>query len=190
MFFNRAKNHVLYWLFITNMKNKLKYIQYLLRHKWYVMLECFKFGLIWRGLVHDLSKFFPSEFPYYANFFYGKNSKFQCKKGHKNGYCKPVDTGDQEFDFAWLLHLKRNRHHWQWWVIPNDTNGVKILPIQEPYLTEMLCDWVAANKAQGRFSPKDDPYKNVREWYVEHKGKIQLAKETREEIEKRISLTL
>jgi len=37
----------------------LKYLKYLLRHKWFVMLECFKEGLFWLGLTHDLSKFSP-----------------------------------------------------------------------------------------------------------------------------------
>jgi len=57
----------------------LKYLKYILKHKWYVMIECFKNGLIWRGLMHDLSKFLPSEFIPYANFFYGNNNVF-CKR--------------------------------------------------------------------------------------------------------------
>ena len=42
-----------------------RYLSYVIRHRWFVMIECFKRGLIWRGLTHDLSKFHPSEFfPY------------------------------------------------------------------------------------------------------------------------------
>ena len=168
------------------MKNEIKYIQYLLKHKWYVMLECFKYGLIWRGIAHDISKFYPDEFFPYVNFFYGKNLHICNEIERKNGYCKPTETENPDFDFAWFLHSKRNKHHWQWWAIPNDKGGTKILPIQEPYLTEMLCDWVGAGKAQGHKSPKEDPYLNVREWYTVNHNKLQFAEETRKEIERRI----
>lgn len=170
------------------MKSKIKYLKYLLTHKWYVMVECFKHGLIWRGIKHDLSKFYPSEFTPYAEFFYGKNSGIYNKSCKKNGYCKPALTGDSSFDFAWFLHCKRNKHHWQWWVIPDKKGGCKALPIQEPYLTEMLCDWIGAGKAQGHSSPKNDPYQNVRSWYKENSENIQLAEETRKEIERRIGM--
>jgi len=156
----------------------LKYLKYILKHKWYVMIECFKNGLIWRGLMHDLSKFLPSEFIPYANFFYGNNK--DIKRGRNStGYYKPTDTGDKKFDFAWLLHQKRNRHHWQWWILPEDKGGVKILSIPEPYLTEMLCDWIGAGKAQGHFSPKDDYLLETRNWWNANNHKMQLHQNTR-----------
>lgn len=157
----------------------LKYLKYLLKHKWYVMIECFKKGLIWRGIMHDMSKFLPSEIIPYANFFYGKKKK-QIRD--KTGYYKPTDTGDERFDFAWLLHQKRNRHHWQWWVLPEDDGGVKVLEIKEPYLTEMICDWIGAGKAQGHFSPKNDKMKETREWWNANFHKMQLHKKTKWEI--------
>ncbi len=141
----------------------LKYLSYVVRHKWYVMVGCFKCGLIWRGLVHDLSKFRPSEFFPYARHFYGPDSH------HKDGShaAKGGDTGDEAFDFAWLLHQKRNRHHWQWWILPEDEGGVKVLPMREPHLTEMICDWKGAGRAQGH---GDD----VVPWYRKNRPKMQL----------------
>jgi len=160
----------------------VKYLNYLLRHKWYVALECFKRGLIWRGLVHDCSKFLLSEFFPYANYFYGNSKKI--KRGRDGtGYYKPTDTGDKAFDFAWLLHQKRNKHHWQWWILPEDEGGIKVLPIEEPYLTEMICDWIGAGKAQGYFSPKSDPLFETRKWWNKNKDKMQLAEETRNYLE-------
>jgi hypothetical protein len=47
---------------MNKIKMIIKYLNYLLRHKWYVGIECFKKGLIWRGLVHDLSKFLQANF--------------------------------------------------------------------------------------------------------------------------------
>jgi hypothetical protein len=161
------------------MKKYFKYLRYLLRHKWYVTVECFKVGLYWRGLMHDMSKFSLSEFIPYAKYFYGLGN--DIKRGRNStGYYKPTDTGDKAFDFAWLLHQKCNRHHWQWWILPEDEGGVKILEIQEPYRTEMLCDWIGAGKAQGKFSPKDDYLYETRIWWKANNSKMQLHPNTRE----------
>ncbi len=193
----------------------LKYLNYIARHKWYVMNECFKEGLIWRGIVHDMSKLLPSEFIPYANFFYkekncdscehvgttsmqcsidaagvgdgtvAKNCKQYSKasKRDKTGYYKATDTGDKKFDHAWFLHQKRNKHHWQYWVMPEDTTGVKILNIPNIYMREMVCDWIGAGKAQGKFSPNHDKYLETRNWYDANKDKLQLSLITRRRIE-------
>ena len=79
-------------------KNKyIFYLGYLLKHKFYVFIECFKEGLYWVGLAHDFSKFLPSEFIPYANFFYDNSTK---KGRDDTGYYKPTDTGNANFDFA------------------------------------------------------------------------------------------
>ena len=138
------------------------------------MTECFKRGLIWQGLMHDLSKFFPDEFFPYANHFFTKGKK---PARDKTGYCKPTDTGDPAFDFAWLLHQKRNKHHWQWWVQPDDCEGVVILPMPDKYILEMFCDWLGAGRAQGFESGTID------QWYASNKNKLQLHPNTRKKIE-------
>lgn len=171
------------------MKSEIKYLKYLLRHKWYVMIECFKLGLIWQGLTHDSSKFYPDEFFPYAHFFYAKNGSINKSTQNKNGYCKPIDTGNEDFDLAWQKHIKRNKHHLQWWIQNTDNEEEKLLPMKEPYLSELLCDWIGAGKAQGHTSPKDDPYLNVRNWYIQNKENIRCADETRKNIEQRIGLS-
>lgn len=65
---------------------------------------------------------------------------------------------------------------------------IKILEIEHPYNMEMLCDWVGAAKAQGKFPPKDDKYFYTRKWYSAHKNKMQLHPNTREFIEKTIGI--
>jgi Family of unknown function (DUF5662) len=157
------------------LRKHLKYASYLLRHKWYVFLECAKVGLWWRGLIHDLSKFLPSEWIPYANHFGG-----DIHRGRDGtGYYKPTDTGDPAFDFARLLHLqKRNRHHWQWWVLPEDEGGVKVLPMDNTSRLEMLCDWRGAGRAQG--TP------DVRAWYMLNGHRMQLHPETRAWVEWRL----
>lgn len=151
----------------------IKYLKYVIKHKWFVMIECFKRGLYWRGIMHDMSKFKPDEFIPYANYFYGNGGNI--KKGRDStGYYKPTDTGDKAFDFAWLLHQKRNRHHWQWWVLPEDNGGVKVLEMTHEYKLEMLCDWIGAGKAQGKISPKNDPLAETRIWWKANNHKMQL----------------
>jgi hypothetical protein len=165
----------------------LKYLHYLLRHKYYVGIECLKKGLFLRAFTHDISKFSPDEFLPYMNYFYGNGH--DIKRGRdKTGYYKPTDTGDKAFDFAWLLHQKRNKHHWQWWVLPEDGGGIKVLEMPLKYELEMICDWVGAGKAQGHFSPKDNPMLETRKWYEANKGKMQLGKITRRWVEYQLNL--
>jgi len=118
-------------------------------------------GLMWQGLIHDWSKFLPSEFFPYANHFYGDISRGR----DKTGYYKPTNTGDKNFDFAWLLHQKRNMHHWQWWVLPK--NGGKSIALNMPlrYRKEMLCDWRGASRAQSQSS-------NVYFWYGKNRHRM------------------
>lgn len=165
------------------MMKHLKYLSYVLRHKWFVTIECFKIGLYWRGLIHDMSKFLPSEWNPYVEHFYGTGRKGIKGERDKTGYYSAGDTGEYEFDFAWLLHQKRNKHHWQWWVLPKDDGSVKIFPMPYVYLMEMLCDWVGAGRAQGRKSPVSDPYAETRKWYTSNRKKIKVHDETRARIE-------
>lgn len=153
----------------------LKYLKYVICHKWYVMIECFKSGLFLRGILHDWHKLLPSEFFPYANFFYEK------KRRDSTGYYKPTDTGDDKFDFAWLLHQKRADHHWQWWILPEDCGGVKILPMSDIAIREMLCDWCGASKAQGHGGWHGDS--GVLSWYLKNGGKMQLHPDTRAKVD-------
>jgi hypothetical protein len=148
-------------------KKHLKYLSYVLRHKWYVFIECCKLGIPWTGIIHDLSKFRPSEWFPYANYFYGNLEKGQDET-----------TEDKEIDLAWLLHQKRNKHHWQWWILPEDEGGVKILPMADRYRKEMLADWKGAGKALGK--------PDCQEWYLANKNKMRLHPETRRWIEENI----
>jgi hypothetical protein len=138
-----------------------KYFWYLSKHRFFVMIECFKHGMIWRGLVHDLSKYNPKEFFPYAYHFYKDNRP----KRDPTGYYKPTDTGNPVFELAWVHHIHNNKHHWQWWTIPTDGNGKKTYPISEKFCKEMICDWTGAHKAQKTKG-------SVIEWYMINKDKM------------------
>lgn len=152
------------------MKKHFKYLWYILRHKWFVLVAGVKikrthFGGrkngvgIWRLLVHDMSKFRPSEWFPYARYFYG-DEEDPC------GYIQ------EAFDRAWLAHIHRNPHHWQHWILQEDDGPVKILAMPFPVLVEMVADWMGAGRA---ITGKWDTWA----WYDKNKDLIKLAPLTR-----------
>lgn len=158
------------------MKQYYSYLQYVIRHKYYVMKACFEYGLPLRGILHDMSKFSLKEFIPYANYFYNKDGSKKELKRDSTGYYKPYDTGDLKFDTAWLVHQNRNPHHWQYWLLKKDDGGDAVLEMPVKYINEMLCDWIGAGAAQGY---KTNTYK----WYEANKNKMIFGKKTREIIE-------
>jgi hypothetical protein len=78
---------------------------------------------------------------------------------------------------AWLLHQRRNSHHWQAWILRNDDGSVKTLPMPERFAREMVADWIGAGRAiSGRQNP--------RPWYEDNKHKMQLHPDTRRLVER------
>ena len=129
------------------MARHLRYLKYVLRHKWFVFLAGFSLGIgqlrwylwplwIWRLVIHDWDKFLPDEWLPYARFFYAPDGT-KAQRRDKSGYYKPTDTGNEAFEKAWFLHAKRNDHHWQWWVMPTE-DGVKCYPMSALSRFEML----------------------------------------------------
>ena len=150
-----------------------KYLKYVLKHKWYVFIECCKFGIPLRGILHDLSKFLPSEFIPYARYFYGNYpawNKVEYEPCYPYKYTK--EGVNDAFDYAWLLHQKRNPHHWQYWILKCDNDGTKILGMPLKVRKEMLADWIGAGIAiTGK--------REVKEWYAKNRDNIILHPSTR-----------
>ena len=155
-----------------------RYLMYVLRHKWYVFIYGCQLGIPWLALLHDNSKFRPDEWFPYAEFFYGAKKASWGGPRDGTGYYKPTDTGNAAFDFAWLLHQRRNKHHWQWWMLPEDEGGWKILPMPTRYRREMLADWRGAGMAQGK--------PDTLGWYRANRHKMTLHDETRQWIEQQL----
>lgn len=144
------------------MRRHWAYLKYVLKHKWFVFIASRMIGSsLWRALIHDLSKFRPSEWFAYANTFYGSD-------GSK------LYNPTSEFDVAWLLHQHRNPHHWQYWILREDnpeSGELKILEMPHKYTLEMVADWMGAGRAiMGRWECSD--------WYMKHKSKILLHPST------------
>ncbi len=113
----------------------IKHFKTITKHRHAVIKHCFKAGIIKRGLLHDLSKYGPSEFIQGALFYQGTRSPNEMER-EKYGYSS-----------AWLHHKGRNKHHFEYW---NDYNPKerRVVPIEMPlpFLIEMFCDRVAASK--------------------------------------------
>ena len=110
------------------------------RHRLLVCQGCFKIGLYWQGLTHDLSKYSPTEFWNGAKFYQGTRSPNNAERETK-GYSE-----------AWMHHKGRNPHHYEYWTDMNlQTRTYEPVPIPRRYLAEMIMDRRAACKVyQGK----------------------------------------
>ena len=111
---------------------------------------------------HDKSKRMSDEWDPYLIHFYGN----------------PTEEDEKRFERAWLNHLHRNEHHWQYWVLRHDSGSTEALDMPFEFIMEMLCDWHS-------FSAKN-PESTAYAWYMEHKDNFILSDNTRKVIEKYI----
>ena len=114
---------------------------------------------------HDKSKYLEDEFYSYLDHFYPAD-----------GSDPPEE--DPEFDKAWLLHIHRNPHHWQYWVLTRDSGDTVCLDMPESEVLAMLCDWHS-------FSRKD-PSSTAVAWYTDNKNNMKFSKNTEQLIAKHI----
>lgn len=191
------------------MKRHLAYLKAVLRHKWFVFLACFHWGVpIWSAILHDWDKFLPDEWFAYARTFYKPDGSKQ--------YAESVD-----FARAWMLHQHRNKHHWQYWLwitITDHNFGMPIRkgdylvwdrgeaqeivkrgdplthlelravpsyypidpdPMPDKARREMLADWFGAGRAYNKDWTPLEPMK----WYEKNKDKMILHPDTRAWVE-------
>lgn len=119
----------------------LKQLKSLLIHKWYVLQAGRLTGVpLWRLLIHDWSKFTPTELFGYAGNIGGWTSKPKWAK-------------------SWLHHLHHNPHHPEHWILSWRGNPefydklaepiapfVVLLPMPEIFIREMLADMMGTSK--------------------------------------------
>lgn len=145
------------------MKRHWAYLRYVIRHKRFVYRFGRELGLgRYQLLVHDWTKFLPSEWGPYVEFFYGSG------------------TNQGDFDRAWLRHQHRHPHHWQHWVLPEDDGGTKVLEIPDRYRREMVADWRGAGAALG--------FPDTPGWYSSNRENMALGPETRAWVERELGL--
>ncbi len=113
----------------------LKHFITITKHRHKVIAHCFRAGIGWQGLFHDLSKYTPVEYLAGAKYYQGNRS--------------PNEKERELFGFsaAWMHHKGRNKHHFEFWTDYNPKTK-QVEPIEMPikYVIEMFCDRVAASK--------------------------------------------
>ena len=103
------------------------------KHKWLVLGGCFRVGLYWQGITHDLSKYSPVEFWNGARYYQGFKSP------------NTAERDDKGYSEAWMHHKGRNRHHYEYWTDMNrQTRTYEPIPMPRKYLVEMVMDRRAA----------------------------------------------
>lgn len=117
------------------MIHPIRHFRVITRHRHQVIIHCFRAGIGFQGLFHDLSKYSPTEFLTGAKYFQGSRSPNAAEREEKG------------YSAAWLHHKGRNRHHFEYWRDFSEAEH-KNVPVKMPlrYVTEMFCDRVAASK--------------------------------------------
>lgn len=117
------------------MIHPLKHFNTITKHRHKVIGHCAKAGILWRGLLHDLSKYSPTEFIAGAKFYAGQHS--------------PNDSQRKVYGYsqAWMHHKGRNKHHFEYWTDYNpQTHRAEAVKMPLIYVIEMFCDRIAASK--------------------------------------------
>lgn len=132
-------------------------------------------SIVGRGIRHDLSKYEADEFDPYAEYFYGL---WRTDKDSQ-----PPEHVQAAFDQAWLLHQKRNPHHWQYHVLREDSGVVKVLRMPELDLREMIADWRGAGLA---ITGAD----NTAAWYLKNRASMLLHPDTQCLVERMLHIPM
>ena len=137
------------------------------KHRRAVRKLCFKCGLYWQGLTHDLSKYSPTEFWNGVKYFTGTASPHEEER-------KAMGYSD-----AWLHHKAKNKHHREYWQDRVNEKTV-LIKIPFPYMVELVCDRIAASMVYlGDKYTDNAPL----EYFLSHQAENQFHPDTRDELE-------
>ena len=130
-----------------------KHLWVVIKHKHNVTKYASKLGIFWTGVVHDLTKFSPTEFGLSVKYFHGKKSPTIVER-----------ADNDNFSYICVAHTGRNKHHWQYWV---DYTRYEMVVNRIPYKhsLEYVADVLSASKV---YNPKDFTYMVAYEYFKEH----------------------
>ena len=115
-------------------KSAILHIRVVMRHKREVYKAMKLCGMPIQGVLHDMSKFSPTEL-------------FESIKYFQGGKRSPIEAAkeDKGFSDAWFHHRGRNKHHSQYWC---DISFGEVVPCEMPwrYVVELVCDTIGAGK--------------------------------------------
>lgn len=150
----------------------LAHFKTITKHRHLVCKYCFRLGLYRQGLLHDLSKYSPTEFRKGAQYYQGTRSPNDAER---------KETG---VSLAWLHHKGRNRHHLEYWIDycfePDGSvhMGGYRMPIR--YVAEMFCDRIAACRV---YMKEDYTDAAAYDYFMRSKKHLLIHPDTRQELE-------
>ena len=144
------------------------------KHRHQVIKHCYKAGILFQGLFHDLSKYGPTEFIVGAKYYIGTRSPNEGER---------MVTG---YSLAWMHHKGRNKHHYEYWTDYNPKSK-KVEPVKMPlrYVIEMFCDRVAASKIYMKDAYCD---RSSLDYFLNAKSRLQIHPETAALLEKLLTM--
>jgi len=158
------------------MGNAWRHFKTITCHKYLVARGCFKVGLYKQGILHDLSKYSPTEFRVGVKYYQGNRSPNNAER---------EDIG---YSSAWLHHKGRNRHHYEYWIdysAHSEPGGMIPVPMPDRYIAEMIMDRIAASKVyKGREYTDADPL----EYFLQGKDKAPMHPRTAETLERMLRM--
>lgn len=134
-------------------------------HRRWVRHFCFMCSLYKQGLLHDLSKYSPTEFTESVKYYQGDRSPIDaCKEA--NGY-----------SMAWFHHRGRNKHHYEFWV---DNFDKGTIPVKMPwkYALEQVCDYIGAGVAYSK-GIKNFSMQSEMEWWQKKREIAKMHEDTK-----------
>ena len=152
----------------------LEHLRTINHHKRLVMEGCFKIGLYRQGLLHDLSKYTPTEFLVGCKYYQGNMSPNNAER-EAIGYSS-----------AWLHHKGRNKHHMEYWIDYGTGKegaahgrmcGMK-MPLN--FVAEMYVDRVSASKNYQKEAYRQD---SALRYYMKGRGHYLLHEDTQAMLE-------
>ncbi len=139
------------------------------RHHRLVRQGCFRVGLYWQGLTHDLSKYSPAEFLVGAKYYRGNSSP--------NG----AERADKGYSEAWMHHKGRNRHHYEYWTDMSPiTKCYESVPMPRKYFVEMVMDRRAACMV---YQKEDYHDGSALEYFLASRERLLMHPETQRQLE-------
>jgi hypothetical protein len=139
------------------------------KHRHKVIRNCYKCGILWQGLRHDLSKYSPTEFIPGARFYVGTRSPNELER---------LEYG---YSLAWMHHKGRNRHHYEYWTDIN-MKTIKVEPVEMPkrFLAEMFCDRIAASKI---YNGKNYTDRHPLDYFLKGQARYHMNSQTAKDLE-------
>ena len=136
-------------------------------HKNMVRAGCFKVGLYRQGIMHDWSKYTPTEFLVGCKYYQGNMSPNNAERA------------DKGYSTAWLHHKVRNKHHLEYWIDYSASDkghgGMTGMKMPLKYVVEMFIDRISASKNYQKENYTD---RSALTYYEKGKGHYMMHKDT------------